>query len=140
MDGKVVESNAAIERMLGYTHEELRGMHFREFAHPNDPGIDAALFQEMVEGKRESYEIELRYLRKDRSARWVRLTVSRVRASDGQPEFVIRMAEDITERKRTEQQLRCAMRRRWKPSAGWWAAWPTTSTICSRESCCTATF
>jgi len=107
-DGRVVESNAAIERMVGYTHEELRGMHYREFTHPDDVAVDTAFFQEMVEGKRESYEIELRYLRKDRSARWVRLTVSRVRASDGQPEFVIRMAEDITERKRTEQQLRDA--------------------------------
>ncbi len=106
MDGHVVESNAAVERMLGYTHEELRGMHPREFTHPDDVGIDTAFFQEMIEGKRDSYEIELRHLRKDRTVRWVRLTVSLVRASDGQAEFAIRMAEDITERKHTEQQLR----------------------------------
>jgi two-component system, cell cycle sensor histidine kinase and response regulator CckA len=110
MDGHVVESNAALERMLGYTHEELRGMHFREFTHPEDVGSDAALFQEMVKGKRDSYEIELRYIRKDRAARWVRLTVSLVRRTGGTPAFAIGMTEDITERKRAEQQLREAQK------------------------------
>ena len=89
LDGQVVESNAAMVRMLGYTHEELRGMYFRDFTHPDDVGIDSAFFQEMVEGKRESNEIELRYLRQDRALRWVRLTVSLVRSPDGKPEFAI---------------------------------------------------
>jgi len=110
IDGHVADSNAALERLLGYTHEELRGMHFRDFIHPDDVGIDTVLFQEMVAGKRESYEIELRYIRKDRALRWVRQTVSLVRGFDGRPEFAIGMTEDVTERKRTEQQLRDAQK------------------------------
>jgi len=51
IDGHVADSNAALERLLGYTHEELRGMHFRDFIHPDDVGIDTVLFQEMVAGK-----------------------------------------------------------------------------------------
>ena len=110
IDGHVADSNAALERLLGYTYEELRGMHFRDFIHPDDVRIDTVLFQEMVAGKRESYEIELRYIRKDRALRWVRQTVSLVRGFDGRPEFAIGMTEDVTERKRTEQQLRDAQK------------------------------
>jgi two-component system, cell cycle sensor histidine kinase and response regulator CckA len=110
MDGRVVESNPAMQRMLGYTREELRGMHFRDFTHPDDLHADLELFQEMVAGRRDCYQIELRYLRKDRTSGWVRLTVSLVRGPDGNPEFAIGMTEEITEYKRAEQRLREAQK------------------------------
>jgi two-component system cell cycle sensor histidine kinase/response regulator CckA len=110
MDGRVVESNPALQRMLGYSREELRGMHFREFTHQDDLATDLALFQEMVEGKRSYYQIELRYAGKGEIHGWVRLTVSLVCGPDGRPQSVIGMVEDITERKRTEQQLREAQK------------------------------
>jgi two-component system cell cycle sensor histidine kinase/response regulator CckA len=106
MDGRVVESNPAMQRMLGYSAEELQGLHFRTFTHPEDVDLDLELFQEMVEGKRDHYQIELRYLRKDGGWGWVRLTVSAVRAVGGKPEFAIGITEEITERKRAEEQLR----------------------------------
>jgi two-component system, cell cycle sensor histidine kinase and response regulator CckA len=105
-DGRVVESNPAVERMLGYSKAELRGMHFRDFTHPDDVGGDLDRFREMVAGKCDSYEMELRYLGKKGVCGWVRLTVSLVRGPDGNPEYTIGMVEDVTERKRAEQQLR----------------------------------
>jgi len=110
LEGRVLETNPAVERMLGYTHEELRGMHFRDFTHPEDVGQDLRLFEELVEGKRESYELEVRYLGKGGGTGWVRLTVSVVRGPDGEPQFAIGMTEDITERKRAEQRLREAQK------------------------------
>ncbi len=110
MDGRVVESNPAFERMIGYTRAELRGMHFRDFTHPDDLQADIDLFAEMVAGKREHYQIELRSLRKDKSYGWVRLTVSLVRGPGSEPEFAIGMVEDINERKSAEAQLREAQK------------------------------
>jgi len=110
LEGRVLETNPAVERMLGYSHEELRGMHFRDFTHPEDVGQDLRLFEELVNGKRESYELEVRYLGKGGSTGWVRLTVSVVRGPDGEPQFAIGMTEDITERKRAEQRLREAQK------------------------------
>jgi len=110
IDGRVVESNPAVQRMLGYSREELRGMHFRDFTHADDLDADLQLFEEVVAGKRESYQIEIRYLRKDKSSGWVRLNVSLVRGPDGSPEFVIGMTEEITEQKRAEQRLREAQK------------------------------
>ncbi|MBZ5599832.1 MAG: PAS domain S-box protein [Acidobacteriia bacterium] len=109
-DGRIVESNPAMERMLGYSHAELRGMHFRDFIHPDDLPVVRQLFQEMVTGKRDWYQNEVRYLRKDGNCGWARRTVSLVRGPDGNPEFAIAMVEDITERKQAEQQLREAQK------------------------------
>ena len=106
MDGRVLETNPAVQRMLGYSREELRGMHFRDFTHPEDVDKDLQLFQELVEGRRESYELELRYRGKSAATGWVRLTVALIRGVDGRPQFAIGMTEDITERKQAEQRLR----------------------------------
>lgn len=110
LEGRVLETNPAAQRMLGYSGDELRGMHFREFTHPDDVGNDLVLFQEVVDGKRESYELELRYQGKSAATGWVRLTVSLVRGVDGKPQFVIGMTEDITARKQAEQRLREAQK------------------------------
>ena len=105
LEGQIVESNPALQRLLGYTGEELKGMHFREFTDDSDFAADRKLFEELILGKRESYQLEKRYVRKDRSTIWGRLTLSLVRGPSGDPEFAIGMVEDITERKHAEQQL-----------------------------------
>jgi PAS domain S-box-containing protein len=110
IDGRVMESNPALQQLLGYTREELRGMHFRDFTHADDFAADSVLFQQMVEGKRNHYQMELRYVGKRDLSGWVRLTASVVSGLDGRPASVIGMVEDITESKRTERQLREAQK------------------------------
>jgi two-component system cell cycle sensor histidine kinase/response regulator CckA len=109
LQGMVLESNPAVERMLGYTGEELRGRDFHEMAHA-DGDTGARLFRELVEGKRESYELEAQYEGKSSVKGWIRLTVSLVRGVDGRPQFAIGMTEDITERRQAEERLREAQK------------------------------
>ena len=105
--GRVVESNPAIGRLLGYTRAELRDHHLYDFLHPDDfSAVGPTSLQELAAGKRDSYQTELRYIPRDRAARWARLTASLVRGPDHAPEFVIVMLEDVTESKRAEQRLR----------------------------------
>ena len=110
LQGRVLESNPAIEKMLGYTRVELRGMHFREFTHPEDLGRDLQLFQELVTGQREAYDVEVRYAGNGAITGWIRLHVSLIRGVDGEPQFAIGMSEDVTERRRAEQRLREAQK------------------------------
>jgi len=105
MSGKLAESNSALQEMLGYTGEELRGMCFSDFTHPDDLASDIKYFEEMVAGKRDSYRIEKRYVRKDEQVVWGLLGVSVVREFSGEPRFCIAMVEDITERKRAQMEL-----------------------------------
>jgi PAS domain S-box-containing protein len=105
--GHPVECNFAIQKMLGYTETELRNMPFTEFTHPDDIDLDWKLYRELAAGKRDKYEIEKRYIKKNGEVMWAHLTVSLIRNNDGTPaEYTVGMVEDITERKRSEELLR----------------------------------
>jgi PAS domain S-box-containing protein len=104
--GHPVQSNPALQRMLGYTADELACMPFVTFTHPEDAATDWALVREVFAGQRDHYQIEKRYIRKDGQVLWGHLTVSAIRDETGSCEFVIGMLEDITERRHAETQLR----------------------------------
>lgn len=105
LEERIVESNPALQKMLGYTHEELHRMSFVKFTHPADVQADKTLFQQLVAGERDQYQLEKRYLRQDGRLIWGRLTASLVRDGQGEPSFVIAMVEDITEPKQMEAEL-----------------------------------
>ncbi|WP_163338477.1 PAS domain S-box protein [Desulfopila sp. IMCC35008] len=105
-DGHLLKSNSALQNFLGYSGEELSRMTFSEFTHPDDIDKDLSLFQEILENKRDKYEIEKRYVTKDGRIVSALLTGSVVRNEDGTIRYVIGMAQDITERIEVERQLR----------------------------------
>jgi PAS domain S-box-containing protein len=104
--GRPVRCNPALERILGYTEAELCRMAFPEFTHPDDVQADMDLYQSLLAGERDQYQIEKRYIRKDGQIVWARLTVSLVHQQPKKPEFVVGMVEDITARKLAEEALR----------------------------------
>ena len=104
-EGWVIESNSSIDRTFGYGDHELRGKHFSHFSYPDDQATDEALFRELVEGKRDAYHLAMRYLRKDGGTAWGLLGAAAVRGPNGEARFIIRMVEDITERKQAEDTL-----------------------------------
>src|SRR5580704_2403070 len=71
-DGRAVEANPAVERMLGYASGELVGVRFTEFTHPDDVDVSKGLFQELLDEQRRSYQYEKRYVRRDDDVIWVR--------------------------------------------------------------------
>ncbi len=103
MEGKPVQVNPALQKMLGYTADELQQMVFTEFTHPEDAANDMALYKSLVAGERDMYQIEKRYVRQDGRLVWAQLTVSLVRDVDGDPLFAIGMVQDITEQKQIQQ-------------------------------------
>lgn len=104
-DGYPVLTNAALQKMLGYTDEELRRMPFTAFTHPEDCTKDLELYQQVLLGARQGYHLEKRYLRKDGELVWAQLSVSVVREVLGHVKFAISMVEDVTERRNLESQI-----------------------------------
>lgn len=105
-DRKLIEGNPVFYEMLGYSAGELANNDFTQWTHPDDIAAGIVLFDALVKGQRESYQIEKRYIRKDGAIVWVCKTVSLVGDRDGHPQFAIAMVEDITDRKRMEIALR----------------------------------
>ena len=105
--GHPIKCNPALLKMLGYSENELRNMVFTEFTHPDDISLDWGLYNEVVAGKRDRYEIDKRYIRKDGRLMWGHLTCSLLKNKDGAPaDSMVGMVEDITERKQAELALR----------------------------------
>ena len=67
--------------------------------------IDNKLFDEMINGKRDNYSIEKRYIRKNGEIIWVNLSVSLVKDNNGMPQYTIGVVEEITERILAAEQL-----------------------------------
>ena len=106
LGGRLISTNLAFQRMLGYSAEELAERTFMEITHPDDLQADLDLFHQVMTGKRPGYDMIKRYIRKDGQIVWVRLTVAVLRDADGTPTFDLAMAEDFTERRAYEEQLR----------------------------------
>ena len=105
VEGHPILTNPALQEMLGYTADELGRMHFKEFTHPEDCAKDLALYEDVIQGKREGYQLEKRYIRKDAKVVWARLTVTLARRRTAHAHFVIGMVEDITENRHLQSQF-----------------------------------
>jgi len=103
-------------------------MTFREVSHPDDIEGELQAYAQVLQGKAASYVREKRYLRKDRSVAWVNASLSLVRDAAGVPKRFVGVIEDITYRKRMEQDLLRAQKL--ESLASWPEASPTTSTTC----------
>lgn len=103
--GQLISCNDQLERFLGYTEEEMHNRNFLEFVRPDDRDRSAELFYELLSGSVDSYTLELQYLHKDGSPMWTNVTATLVRDNFGKPVFVIRMLENISERKAAQSNM-----------------------------------
>jgi formate hydrogenlyase transcriptional activator len=105
LNGRFLTANHAYETMLGYSVEELRELVFIEITHEDDRGSNLALIAELLSGKREQFQIEKRYRRRDGNYLWVSNNVSLVPGTDSTPQFIMALSEDITQRKSAQEAL-----------------------------------
>jgi formate hydrogenlyase transcriptional activator len=105
MNGCFLAANPAYQKMLGYTEEELQKLTFVDVTHEDCRRRNLELAAELREGKREQFQIEKQYRRKDGSMIWVNLNVSLVPETGSMPRFFMVLAEDIAERKRAQEAL-----------------------------------
>lgn len=105
VDGRWLRVNRQLSEIVGYSRDELLQMTFQDITHPDDLDADLALVTELLTGKMQSYTLEKRYVRKDRSTIWIHLTVALARDNSGAPTHFISAVEDIDARKRAEAAL-----------------------------------
>ncbi len=110
-NGRVLATNATYQKMLGYSESEFRELSFLEITHEDYREENWVLFKELIDGKRDQFQIEKQYWRKDGTLVWVRNNVSVVRSTEDTPRFVLALSEDITERKRAEEALQLSEER-----------------------------
>ena len=104
-EGRFLEVNAALCAITGYSEPELRELTFQEITHPDDLEAEIHFTRKLLSGEVRTYDMEKRYLHKDGRVVWILLSVSLVRADSGEPEYVIKQVQDITDRRDAKDAL-----------------------------------
>ena len=105
-NGRYFAANSAFRNMLGYTERELYRLSFDQVTYEEDREANVLLAGELTKGKRQHFEIEKRYRRKDGTLLWARQHVALVPGMQGVAPFWFGVVEDITGRKHVDEELR----------------------------------
>ncbi|MCK9218902.1 MAG: PAS domain S-box protein [Bacteroidales bacterium] len=101
-----IEVNDRLCRILGYTRKELLASTWDELTYPDDLEKDVELFDALISGKKNSYDLDKRYIRKDGTVVYATISVSCQRNNDGTVKRIFASVMDISERKKAEDSLR----------------------------------
>jgi PAS domain S-box-containing protein len=102
--GLFFKTNSFFRNMLGYTENEIDRLRFKNFTHPDDVEKGIEHIRKMYTGEEKIYRTEKRYIRKNGETIWGALTLSSVRNADGEFLHFLGIIEDITLRKRAEEE------------------------------------
>ena len=90
--------------ITGYRREEILQLKLDALTHPDDIPASREFLTRIRSGELPEYKMEKRYIRKDGAVIWVHLTVSIVRASTGDPLYLVAFIEDISQRREAQHQ------------------------------------
>ena len=106
LEGRFLTTNRRMRGILGLEEEEVTRHNVGEFIYEADRPRAVALRRELVSGRIDHVAIEKRIVRPSGELRWVSCSQAIVRPPLGERNFVIELAEDITERKAVDAALR----------------------------------
>ena len=98
-NGSYRHCNRAFCAMLGYSNAELAARSVASITEPEDLAATTDGLERLWRGEMTHLDVEKRYLRKDGTALWVRVTTSLVSGSRAAPECTVEFLRDISARK-----------------------------------------
>jgi len=98
--------------MLGYDRNELRGKKVSDLSHSDELESSAEALRPLLAGVVESVEMQRRFRHKEGHYIWTHAISSLIRDREGKPASVVSVVQDVTERKRAEESLHEADRRK----------------------------
>lgn len=116
LDGRILDSNPALQAMLGYTPGELRGRAEYSLCFSQDESQWQERLAEMRAGDAPHARFEKRYRARDGREVWAHVTLSLLRGEGGAADAVIGLVRNITAEREAGAEL-AEMRRRMLESA-----------------------
>jgi PAS domain S-box-containing protein len=107
-DGRFIDTNQALCRMLGYGKKELLDTTLQAITHPEDRPREEALQSSLERGSTRSYTIEKRYIGNGGIVLWVTETSSAVKDVEGSILYRICLIQ-LNERRRAQEYFQLAL-------------------------------
>ncbi|MBA4421639.1 MAG: hypothetical protein C0390_00910 [Syntrophus sp. (in: bacteria)] len=106
VSGRFLRVNPAFCEFIGYSESELLEKTFVEITFPEDRELDGQLFRRLILREIPTFVREKRYTRKDGAVVWGQVSVTMLFDREGQASMVTAVIQDITDRKKAEEELR----------------------------------
>jgi PAS domain S-box-containing protein len=106
LDLNIVQNNSGFSDFLGQSEEDLRGTSCADLLHPDDVAGFRGKVASLRSNEIWSFQIEVRFMQPKWNVVWGLVGASLVADASGEASFVFVHVQDITQRIRTEQQLR----------------------------------
>ncbi|MBF0621284.1 MAG: PAS domain S-box protein [Magnetococcales bacterium] len=104
-DKSWIDFNDKLCRLLGYDHETLTRLRWSELIHPSDLDLDRRQIALIKSGEIDGYAQDKRFVKKDGTTLYASVSSRCVRLSDGSVDYFVTFIQDLTERKKAEQQI-----------------------------------
>ncbi|MCB0276106.1 MAG: PAS domain S-box protein, partial [Calditrichaeota bacterium] len=104
-DQNLMQVNSAFGNMLRIPLEELKGKPYVELLHEDDRNITRKKFRQLLSGSSIHFKLEKRFNKPDGSIMWANVSTTLIHTNDGKPLYFIGVIEDISQRRRAEQEL-----------------------------------
>lgn len=104
IDGIPIRVNNAACEILGRPAEELVGQRWGDLSHPDEVPLPVVAQRWFAEGH-DTYQDDRRYVRPDGSVVWTSMNLTVARDEQGLAEYVLVQIQDITSRKKLENEL-----------------------------------
>ena len=105
LDGVFIEVNSALAQMIGRCAPEMIGTPVADFTHPEDCASGLRFIGGFVDGQAASGQDERRFLHADGSVVSTLIWASIQRDQEGRPQYFIALVQDITARKKADEEL-----------------------------------
>lgn len=103
--GNWIEINEKICAILGYTCDELKTRSWMDLTPEEDLKDELETYRDFIAGSQSNATFEKRYVRKNGSLISAEVSLHCVRSSDGTPDHLVAVIQDITDRKKSEEML-----------------------------------
>lgn len=105
-EGVLVYANQSLADMIGVPVERLCGISVYQFAHPDDKEeINNVVFATLAQAREGTVNLERRLVRADGNIRWVGFAITYVKGFGEQPDYLLAIGEDVTERHQLQAEL-----------------------------------
>ncbi|HXY97283.1 MAG TPA: diguanylate cyclase [Steroidobacteraceae bacterium] len=105
MNGTWTYANVALQKMLGYSAEELRALPPGGPSDPDEWEESKARWKPLISGTSDFYETDRRFRHKDGHWVWTHVAVSLLRNEDGSPQHLLAQIESLEARLNAETAL-----------------------------------